>query len=309
MATLFGASGPSATGGGRRRTAEARYTHDVETTEVELAYRPPIAADRLLSFLSARAVPGLEQVDGRTYRRSIRTSSGTGAVMILTVDPDTDAVQLRVEDPASMIPIARRMFDLDADPTIIDAALSGDEALAPLIAAAPGTRVPGTADGFELAVRAIVGQQVSVAGARTTLGRIVARLGTTFGPEPISHLFPSPAAIAGASREDLGVPGARAETLRELARRVLEGELDLSGVADLATTRAALASIKGVGPWTVGYISMRALSDPDGFPTRDLGVRHALAALGLPTDPRSIAERAERWRPWRAYATMHLWQA
>jgi AraC family transcriptional regulator of adaptative response / DNA-3-methyladenine glycosylase II len=275
-----------------------------------------MAAGRLLSFLADRAVPGIEHLDGTTYRRSV-TAGGAAALLELTPEPDEPVVRLRVSwvdgvpDPAGAVLTARGLFDLDADPETIDAALAADPALAPLVAVAPGTRLPGGADGFELAVRAIVGQQVSVAGARTTLGRIVTRLGTPLRDVagPVTHRFPVPAAVASASREDLGVPGARAEAIRELARRVDAGDLDLSAGADLETARAGLLSIPGVGTWTAGYVAMRALRDPDAFPTGDLGIRHGIAALGLPDDTRSIVARAERWRPWRAYAAMHLWQA
>ena len=285
--------------------------------ELRLAARPPFAADRLLSFLSARAVPGIEHVSGRTYRRSVRTADGTGRRLELTVDPSGPGVLLGIlpgavtsgRELAGLVEAAVRLFDLDADPRAIDASLSADPALAPLVSAAPGTRVPGAVDGFELGVRAIVGQQVSVTGARTTLGRIVARLGTPLdGPGPLTHLFPAPGAVATASREDLPMPVARAAAIRELARRVDAGTLDLSAGADLQAARAGLAAIPGVGPWTVGYVAMRAMRDADAFPTGDLGVRHVIAALGLADDARSIAARAERWRPWRAYAVMHLWQ-
>ena len=288
----------------------------MEDVELRLDYRPPFAAERLITFLAARAVPGIEHVDGLTYRRSARTIGGDGVLLELTPDPDESVVCLRVSgvgdasDAEGSGQVARRLFDLDADPRTIDAALTADPVLAPLVAAAPGTRLPGAVDGFELAVRAIVGQQVSVACAHTTLGRIVARLGSALeGAEgPVTSLFPTQAAIASASREELGVPGARAEAIRELGRRVGAGDLDLSGIADLEDTRAALGSIPGVGPWTVGYVAMRALGDPDAFPAGDLGVHHGIAALGLADDMRSIASRAERWRPWRGYATMHLWQ-
>jgi AraC family transcriptional regulator of adaptative response / DNA-3-methyladenine glycosylase II len=261
-------------------------------------------------------VPGLERLDGRAYRRAVRTSDGEGVVLELTSDRHEDAVHLRVAeagaDPRTLERLARtarRLFDLDADPAAIDVALSADPALAPLVAATPGIRVPGADDGFELAVRAIVGQQVSVAAARTTLGGIVARLGTPLphGSGGVTHLFPTPAAVASASGEDLRGPAARAEAIRELARRVDAGVLLLDADADADAARVELGSIPGVGAWTVGYVAMRALGDPDAFPTGDLGVRHGVAALGLADDRRSIADRAERWRPWRAYAAMHLW--
>ena len=284
-------------------------------SELRLAVRPPFAADRLLSFLSARAVPGIEHVSAGTYRRSVRAADGAGRRLELTVDPSGPAVVLGVPgadaaggEPAGLVEAAVRLFDLDAEPQAIDALLCADPALAPLVSAAPGTRLPGTVDGFELAVRAIVGQQVSVAGARATLGRIVARLGTPLtGAGPLTHLFPTPGTLAAASPEDLPMPVERAAAIRELARRVDAGELDLSAGADLQAARTGLVAIPGVGPWTVGYVAMRALRDADAFPTGDLGVRHGIAALGLADDARSIAARAERWRPWRAYAVMHLW--
>ena len=285
--------------------------------ELTLTYRPPLAAGRLLSFLAARAVPGVEHVDDATYRRSVRTAGGGGALLELTPEPDEGIVRLRavgvgadVPHPDGLVEASRRLLDLDAHPSEIDGALSADPILAPLVAAAPGTRLPGAVDGFELAVRAIAGQQVSVAGARTTLGRIVTRLGTPLGAPagPISWLFPTPGTVAAASPTDLGMPGSRAAAIRELAQRVRDGELDLSGSADPEAAVAGLSSIPGVGPWTVGYIGMRALRDPDAFPSGDLGVRHGIAALGLPDDARSIATLTERWRPWRAYAAIHLWQ-
>jgi AraC family transcriptional regulator of adaptative response / DNA-3-methyladenine glycosylase II len=283
--------------------------------ELRLAFAPPLAAERLLRFLDVRAVPGVEHLDdGRTYRRSVRTPDGSAALLELALTSSERDARLHVhgEDRSAidgLAEAARRLLDLDADPVSVDAALAHDPALAPLVAATPGTRVPGTVDGFELAVRAIVGQQVSVAGAGTTLGRIVARLGEAFAPPAgsVTHLFPTPAAMASASCADLGVPGRRAEALRTVARLVDTGALDLTERSDPEVTRARLASIPGVGPWTVGYIAMRALRDRDAFPTGDLGVRRGAAALGLGHDDGSIAARAERWRPWRAYAAMHLW--
>ena len=178
-------------------------------------------------------------------------------------------------------------------------------------AAAPGTRLPGTTDGFELVVRAIVGQQVSVAGARTTLARIAARFGEPLAAPAgsIVRLFPTPERLAEADPGSLGMPSARAGAIAALARAVAAGELDLTGSAELEATIGALRSIRGIGEWTAAYIAMRALRDPDAFPLGDLGIRHGFGALGLATDPAAMRERAERWRPWRAYAAMHLWHA
>jgi AraC family transcriptional regulator, regulatory protein of adaptative response / DNA-3-methyladenine glycosylase II len=284
--------------------------------ELRLMARPPFASGPLLCFLGDRAIPGVERLAGATYRRSVVTEDGTIAVLELTPEPDEPVVRLRVHGVGGDVPMlaglvqtARRLFDLDADPATIDAALAEDPAVAPIVAATPGTRLPGAADGFELAVRAIVGQQVSVGGAQTTLGRIAARLGAPIETDGgITHTFPTAADVAAASPDDLGVPAARAAAIRELARRVEAADLDLSPSADLDAARAGLLSIPGVGAWTAAYVGMRALRDPDAFPAGDLGIRRAFEALGLPADVRSIAERAERWRPWRGYAAMLLWR-
>lgn len=285
---------------------------------LRLAYRPPLAWRQLSAFLGERAIPGVEELDGSTYRRSVRTLDGDGVVLELTPRQDEYVVHLeirgageRVPRLAGLVQTARRLLDLDADPEAIDATLSSDATLAPLVAAAPGTRLPGAADGFELAVRAIVGQQVSVAAARTTLGKITQRLGTPVRntESDLVRCFPTPAAFAVASNADLGLPAVRAESIRALSRAVAGGELDLTGGSDVEAARAGLAAIRGIGPWTVAYVAMRALRDPDAFPTGDLGLRRTLRALGLPNDVRSIAQRSERWRPWRGYASMLLWQA
>ena len=297
-----------------RRPDEVRS----EAPELRLSYRPPLAADRLLGFLDARSIPGVEHVEGGRYARAIRPISGSPVVLVLEPDATEPAVTLRVHGVGDDVPplavvvqSARRLFDLDADPEAIDAALAADRALMPLVLAAPGTRLPGTTDGFELAVRAIVGQQVSVAGARTTLGRIAARFGESLATPSgaIVRLFPTPDRLARAPREGFGMPRARSDAIGALAEVVARGDLDLSGSAELEPTLEVLRSIRGIGEWTASYVAMRALRDPDAFPAGDLGVRRGFGALGLADDLRSIRERAERWRPWRAYAAMHLWQA
>jgi AraC family transcriptional regulator of adaptative response / DNA-3-methyladenine glycosylase II len=199
----------------------------------------------------------------------------------------------------------RRLFDLDADPQAIAAALAADEALAPLVAARPGLRVPGAYDGFELAVRAVIGQQVSVPAASTLTGRLAARHGTRLdgaaGPAgPLSMLFPRPADLADADLAGLGLTTARQATLRALAAACAAGRLNLDPGADPEETAARLAELPGVGPWTVAYILMRT-GDPDAFPGSDLGLRRAMQRLGLEPG------RADQWRPWRAYAALHLW--
>jgi AraC family transcriptional regulator of adaptative response / DNA-3-methyladenine glycosylase II len=298
----------------------ARRAGDVrsETPELRLAFRPPLAADRLLGFLGARAIEGVERVGDGRYTRAMRAPGGAPVVIELEPDAVEPVVTLRVAGIGDDVPLlagvvqgARRLFDLDADPDAIDATLCEDRALRRLVRAAPGTRLPGTTDGFELVVRAIVGQQVSVAGARTTLARIAARFGEPLAAPAgsIVRLFPTPERLAEANPGSLGMPSARAGAIAALARAVAAGELDLTGSAELEATIGALRSIRGIGEWTAAYIAMRALRDPDAFPLGDLGIRHGFGALGLATDPAAMREHAERWRPWRAYAAMHLWHA
>lgn len=269
-----------------------------------------------MRFLSDRAIPGVEVFDGLTFRRSIRTGDGRAVVIGLTPHPTRSHVtfQAAIDDPiglAEAVRASRRLLDLDADAASIDALLSTDPALAPLVRATPGLRLPGAIDGFEIAVRAILGQQISVRAARTLAGRIVSRAGTALereqSVEGVTHLFPTSEQLAEASLEALGLTRRRVETIRTLAEMVAAGELVLEEHADRDAVRDALLAVPGIGPWTVGYISMRALGDPDAFPASDLGVREGFHALGLPTAASAIADRAERWRPWRGYAVMHLW--
>jgi len=297
----------------RRHPGDAR----VDAPRLRLAYRPPLAADRLLDFLDARAIPGVEAVASGRYSRAVRSPAGHPVVIEVEPDAVEPIVVLRVigvgddvPQLAAVVQSVRRLFDLDADPEAIDEALCRDPALRRLVSAAPGTRLPGTTDGFELAVRAIVGQQVSVASARTTLGRIAERFGEPLPSRAgqIVRLFPTAERLADARSDAFGMPSARADAIVAVAEAVATGALDLSGSADLGSTIEALRSIRGVGAWTASYVAMRALRDPDAFPAGDLGVRHGFAALELADDLASIRERAERWRPWRGYAAMHLWQ-
>jgi len=266
----------------------------------------PFDGESLVAFLAARAVAGVEEVIGGTYRRTLALERGGG---IVAVTPARGAVrcELEVEDPVDAGEVAarcRRLFDLDADPGAIAAALGADPLLGPLVRRRPGLRLPGAVDGFEMAVRAIVGQQVSVAGARTVLGRLVAEFGEplTALDGQLTHRFPGPAALAAADPAALPFPRTRADALISVARLAAAGELRLDPPADLAAIRAALMAIRGVGPWTASYIEMRALGDPDAFPPGDVGIRHALARLGASADD-------EAWRPWRSYAVMYLWRS
>jgi AraC family transcriptional regulator of adaptative response / DNA-3-methyladenine glycosylase II len=277
-----------------------------------LDHRTPLAEGHLLGFLGSRAIAGCEAVEGRRYARSIRMPTGAPAVVEVEPDPSEPFVTMWIRGdgaPGAVERAVRRLLDLDADPGAIDATLGEDPALRSVVLSAPGMRLPGAVDGFEMAVRAIVGQQVSVAGARTTLGRIAQRFGEPL-PEPLGtvvRVFPTPARLADAPRDGLGMPRARADAIVEVARAVESGELDLSGEADLTATRERLRAIRGVGAWTEEYVAMRALGDRDAFPVTDLGVRRGFRRLGLPDDERSMLEHAERWRPWRAYAVIHLW--
>jgi AraC family transcriptional regulator of adaptative response / DNA-3-methyladenine glycosylase II len=284
---------------------------ELRTRSFRLPYRAPFAADTLLSFLGARAVPGIEEVSDGAYVRSVRLHGGA-AVVAMTPGPHHVGLRLSTEgspDVDDLDSLARRAFDLDADPVAIDTVLAADPAMAPLVARIPGIRVPGTFDGFELVVRAIFGQQVSVVGARTSLGRLVSAAGT---PQErpsggITHLFPTAERVAELPSEMFGMPRARAGTIRRVAELVAGGELDLSGDAPLEETLGRLGDVPGIGPWTLAYVAMRALRDSDAFMTGDLGVRKGFGALGLESTQTAMLARAERWRPWRAYAMMHLW--
>jgi AraC family transcriptional regulator of adaptative response / DNA-3-methyladenine glycosylase II len=281
--------------------------------ELRLAVRPPYDPHALLTFLAARAIPGVEEVEvaaGR-YARTVPEEQGAGAGTIELLARD-DHVLLRAGVPglrgvARLVARCRRLFDLDADSCAVNDVLAADPLLAPLVSARPGLRVPGAYDGFELAIRAVLGQQVSVAAASTLAGRLVARCGVPLAgatPGGLTHLFPTAAQVAEADLSGLGLTGQRLRTLRALATAVAAGDIDLDGGADPAETAERLLAVPGIGPWTVGYVAMRALGDPDAFPVADLGLRHAFEAL----DPGGrLPERTEKWRPWRAYAAMHLW--
>jgi 3-methyladenine DNA glycosylase/8-oxoguanine DNA glycosylase len=255
--------------------------------ETILPYRAPLNWERLLDWLSARTVPGLESVEDETYRR---VSADGGVVEIA---PVAGALRVRGSvDPG----VVRRMFDLDHDPGRLAAALAGDRVLGPRLAHAPGIRVPGAWSGFELAVRAVLGQQVSVAGARSTAAKLVRGLGApaTVATPGLTHRFPTPQAVADGPLP--GMPSTRERALRALAAAVADG-LQLDPPADPAAVRTALLALPGIGPWTADYVTMRALRDPDAWPGGDLWLRRAVAGA----DP-------DAWRPWRAYAAMLLWQ-
>jgi AraC family transcriptional regulator of adaptative response / DNA-3-methyladenine glycosylase II len=275
---------------------------------LQLRFRPPYDYDALLEFLSKRAIAGVEHIQGDVYRRTFVLDGQTGW---LEVQPRAShALALRVEfaGPARLVHIVsrvRRMFDLDADPLAVNASLRRDPLLARMLKRRPGLRVAGAWDGFELGVRAILGQQVSVAGASTLTARLAAKFGhpVPFQVEGLAYTFPTADELAGADLA-IGIPAARAEGIREFARAVSSETLVFDGGQDAATFVKELCAIRGLGPWTAQYIAMRALSDPDAFPGGDLVL---LRAGGMRTTA-EMERHSERWRPWRAYAAMHVWQ-
>ncbi len=284
--------------------------------ELRLPYRAPCDVAGLVRFFAARAVPGVEQIDGDVYVRSIRLRGGSGVIAIRPSagcgDDDVDAnlwLQ-RPDDLDAAVAAARRLLDLDTDPAPIVDALGTDELIGKLVRNAPGRRVPGHTGPDEIAIRAVLGQQVSLAGAATLAARLVDAYGEPL-EQPIgsvTHLFPSAAALAEADPEQLAMPWSRRRALIGLAKALADGDpvLDTAVMAQDEIERRLLA-LPGIGPWTVAYIAMRALGDADAFMPTDLGVRHGLERLGHDGKPPSAERIAERWRPYRAYATQHLW--
>ncbi|WP_250027697.1 DNA-3-methyladenine glycosylase 2 family protein [Paractinoplanes maris] len=277
------------------------------TINLRLAYRSPLHAPALLDFLETRALPGVEKREGNTYGRGLTLPHGSATVSLTPADRWVSAT-LRLSDVRDLAPAVarcRRLFDLDADPEAVDATLGEDPALAAMVRAEPGVRVPRSVDGFEMTVRAIVGQQVSVSGARTTVTRMIRpflRAGELVG-------FPSAAQVADLPDSAFGMPVARRETIRHLADAVADGKVDLDPGADREETLARLTDIPGIGLWTAGYVAMRAIGDPDVFLPTDLAVRRGARALGLPDQVKTLSAYAEGWRPWRSYALVRLWRA
>ena len=280
---------------------------------LRLAYRRPLDLDGLLVFLGTRAVPGVEECSGGVYRRTLGLPHGAATVE-LRAGPGHVRCVLDLTDPRDLttaVQRCRRLLDLDADPEAVNAVLTSDPLMGPLARVNPGQRVPGSVDGAELAVRAVLGQQVSVAAARTVAGRLVTRYGKplTTPSGRLTHLFPEPAALAEADPADLPMPASRRRALVTLAGALASGDVALDPGADREDTQRRLLALPGIGPWTAAYVSMRALGDPDAFLATDLGVRHALAAIGHDGSPPGAATTAQRWRPWRAYANFHLWRS
>ncbi|GHO82202.1 AlkA N-terminal domain-containing protein [Dictyobacter formicarum] len=280
---------------------------------LRLSYRPPFESATLLTYLGRRALPGVEEVTNRCYRRTISLPQSKG---IIELEPKESAnvVLLRLQlsdlsDLSLLVQRCRQLFDLDADPAMIAEVLGADSLLAPLVKARPGLRIPGTMDGFELAVRAIADQWMSVADAQTVLGRLARELGEALDKSvgTLSHFFPSPQLVLTASLREIGVTGKLANALQTLARVVIEEKLVLSRDADREQTIARLLRLPEMRPWTVSSIATRALGDPDAYPLGDPGLQRAFAHHGLAMDTHAIKKHAEAWRPWRAYALHHLW--
>ncbi|MET9551806.1 AlkA N-terminal domain-containing protein [Streptomyces sp. NPDC006645] len=305
--TARAASGPSRPS--RPSTPSTPSTPGV--ISLRLPFRTPLNPDNLFGHLAATAVPGVEEWRDGAYRRTLSLPYGHG-IAALTPKPDHIACRLALTDPRDLtvaISRCRRMLDLDADPVAVDDQLRTDPLLAPLVDKAPGRRVPGTVDAAEFAVRAVLGQQVSTAAARTHAARLVTAYGTPVDdPEGgLTHLFPTPDALAALDPEALALPRSRRTTLTTLVAALADGSLPLGTDSDWDEARARLRELSGFGPWTVESIAMRALGDPDAFLPSDLGVRRAATGLGLPSTPAALTARAAAWRPWRAYAVQYLW--
>ncbi|WP_328991152.1 AlkA N-terminal domain-containing protein [Kribbella sp. NBC_01245] len=278
---------------------------------LRLPFREPLNPDNLFGHLVATGVPGVEEWRDGWYRRTLRLPHGHGVVALRPM-PDHIACQLSLSDQRDLaiaISRCRRMLDLDADPTAVDDLLRNDPVLKPLVDKAPGRRVPHTVDGAEFAVRAVLGQQVSTAAARTHASRLVLAHGEPIADPAggLTHLFPTMQALAGTDPETLAFPKSRRTTFMTLVETLAAGEIDLGAGADWDQARVQLAALPGIGPWTVESIAMRALGDPDAFVASDLGIRYAARDLGLPEAPKALTEHARAWRPWRAYAVQYLW--
>jgi AraC family transcriptional regulator of adaptative response / DNA-3-methyladenine glycosylase II len=281
---------------------------------LRLPFTPPYDWSAAIAFLMARAIPGVELVDSGRYRRTIALGGVVGSVEVRPARGESSLVATirigRVTALGTIVARLRRLFDLDADIVAIDEHLSLDPSMAARVARRPGVRVPGTWDAFELAVRAVLGQQISVAAATTLAGRLASRHGEPLdfgGPDAPRLLFPTPGALAAADLKAIGLTGARAGALRALAAAVAADPNLLRSGQTLDDTVRALGLLPGVGTWTAHYIAMRALGEPDAFPASDLGLLRAMETSGVRPTAVQLARRAEAWRPWRSYAAMRLW--
>ncbi|MHB8293411.1 MAG: DNA-3-methyladenine glycosylase 2 family protein [Acidimicrobiales bacterium] len=276
-----------------------------------LAFRAPFVPDSLFGHLAATGVPGCEEVRDGAYRRTLRLAYGNG-IAALTPLPDHVSCRLLLDDLRD-IPTAiarcRRLLDLDADPEAVACRLSCDPLLGPMVAKAPGRRVPRSVDGAELALRAVLGQQVSTAAARTYAARLAERHGSPIDDPAgaLTRVFPPPEALAGIDPGELAMPAARRRAVVALVAALVAGDVELGPGAELARARRQLGALPGIGPWTVEIISMRALGDPDAFPATDMGVMKGASSLGLPAAGAELVARSRAWQPWRSYAVQYLW--
>ncbi|AUG76530.1 AraC family transcriptional regulator [Kitasatospora sp. MMS16-BH015] len=290
---------------------------------LRLAYRGALDSDHLIDFLALRAVPGVEEVvpgprGARTYRRTLALPYGHGIAEVDGLGPrdraDRGWLDCRLHladlrDLTTAVHRLRALFDLDADPAAVDSVLGASPVLAAAVRARPGLRSPGHVDPHELAVRAVLGQQITVVAARTLAARLTERYGVPLAETSggLTRLFPTTAVLAEAADEDLAMPEARRRALRGLCAALAEGTVRLDGGVDREEASAELLALPGIGPWTVGYLRMRALADPDVFLPGDVAVRHGLRALGRPGDPKGATAEAAAWAPWRSYAVHRLW--
>ena len=283
---------------------------------LRLGYRPPYDFEALLAFLRTRALPGVEQVDEHSYARVFGPADAPGWLRLSAWPGGEHALQLQLHCPQpthllGVVTTLRRMFDLDANPQVIADTFRHDAILGPLLARRPGLRLPGGWDGFEIAVRAVLGQQISVAAARTLATRIVQRWGESLPVAPmpgLERLFPTPAALAHADLREIGLTTTRAATISGMAQALLDGRVDFRAEQSLDEFVARWIALPGIGEWTAHYIAMRALSDPDAFPAADLILRREATTDAAPLGTKALTERANAWRPWRAYAVIHLWR-
>jgi AraC family transcriptional regulator of adaptative response / DNA-3-methyladenine glycosylase II len=300
----------------RRKTSAGREDQDVT---LRLRYRPPYDWDCMLDFLRARAVAGIEMVDGARYLRTVEVDGAVGSIEVTHL-PDRQCLGVSIRFPdvrlfPAIVARVRRLFDLGADIETIDGHLSGDPALAPLVAQRPGLRAPGGWDGFEIAVRAVLGQQISVAAARRLAGQLVALHGRAVPKAArihphLSHVFPTAKRLASASSIGLAMPVARLKTLKAVAEAAVSDPNLFRPFGSIEETVARLRTIHGIGEWTAQYIALRAIREMDAFPASDIGLLRSMVSMdGERTTPANLLRRAECWRPWRAYAAQHLWAA
>ena len=300
----------------RRKSATRQEENEVS---LRLRYRPPYDWDCMLEFLRARAIPGVEVIDGARYLRTVEVDGKMGSVSVSHLrDRASLAVSIRFPE-VRLLPLivarVRRLFDLGADIETIDEHLSGDAMLAPLVAQRPGLRAPGGWDGFEIAVRAVLGQQITVAAARRLAGQLVALHGRKIPESFLMHpglyqAFPSAKTLASVSSLGLGMPAARLSALRALAEETVADPSLFQPFGSVEETITRLRTIRGIGEWTAQYIALRAVREMDAFPATDIGLlRGAASVTGETTTSTDLLGRAECWRPWRAYAAQHLWAA